>query len=134
MDVFCCSGKRGWEAVHSLATTRSKVGQTVLIMSVHAKELKCLNDFLADDQIAGITMVADESDNLWRSRVRSFVQVRARNGYPNVWAVVLADDDNTIQTLYKFIQEALKLAGTGKILKRTRHDSYCGAMTEFKDR
>ena len=41
--------------------------------------------------------------------------MRARNGYPNVWAVVLADDDNTIQTLYKFIQEALKLAGTGQV-------------------
>ncbi|DBA67760.1 TPA: hypothetical protein ACH3X2_000073 [Trebouxia sp. C0005] len=69
MDVFYCSGKRSWEAVHSLATARFKIGQTVLIMSVHANELKCLNDFLADNQIAGITVVADESDNLWSSEI-----------------------------------------------------------------
>lgn len=41
--------------------------------------------------------------------------MRARNGYTSIRAVVLADDYNTIQNLYDFTQEALKLSGTGRV-------------------
>ena len=54
-DISVCyvSGKVVWTAVHALSGNRFREGKLVLVMSAHATELSCLNEFLAEQRIAG---------------------------------------------------------------------------------
>lgn len=59
-DISVCwvSGRKLWTAVHALAGSRFRQGKLVLVMSAHADDLSCLNEYLAEQRIAGEALLA----------------------------------------------------------------------------
>ena len=53
ISVCYVSGKVVWTAVHAMSGKGFQQGKLVLVMSAHANELSCLNNFLAVQRIAG---------------------------------------------------------------------------------
>ncbi|KAK9841122.1 hypothetical protein WJX74_000377 [Apatococcus lobatus] len=67
--VMYVSGKKIWESAAPLMSDTFSACKVVLVMSAYNTELRCLNDFLEDYCIAGVTVIADESDNIWSSEI-----------------------------------------------------------------
>ncbi|KAK9835297.1 hypothetical protein WJX84_011834 [Apatococcus fuscideae] len=78
MTVIYASGMKIWDTIRN-ACCRSnfRSGKLLVVISAHKADLEHLNDFLEDFNMTGLTVIADESDNIWSTEVIPGVSFRA---------------------------------------------------------